>query len=141
MTHLEKHLQSVPMFHDEAAYRQAFERGLEKLLDIGGLNLFILVLANAGFEQPVFNRLRKRLLEQYGDLSEKICTAFLNGCPVDEADDDLLVFMKVHSIGFDKLSMTEQYQAGPWEVQFNHLRSFRPLRNETLDGSLFLKIE
>ena len=39
------------LFSSPAAYRQAFEEGLVRLLEQGGLNLFILVTANAGFEQ------------------------------------------------------------------------------------------
>lgn len=116
------------LFASPAAFRRAFERGLEHLLELGGLNLFILVAANAGFEASLFDALRERLQLHYRRHSERLHEAFTHGNLVDEADDDLLVFLKIACIGFDALVPTEQRQAGPWEVQFNHLRSFRPLR-------------
>jgi diadenosine tetraphosphate (Ap4A) HIT family hydrolase len=117
------------LFASPSAFRNGFEQGLERLLDIGGLNLFILAAANASFEASLFADLRERLHANYHELANRLREAFANGDRVDEADDDLLVFLKIACIGFDALALTEQRRAGPWEVQFNHLRSFRPLRN------------
>jgi hypothetical protein len=117
------------LFASTAAFRQAFEAGLNRLLDIGGLNLFILAVANASFEAGLFAHLRERLDATYRELSAQLRQALRHGSRVEETDDDLLVFMKIACIGFDALALTEQRQAGVWEVQFNHLRSFRPLRN------------
>jgi len=116
------------LFASPAAFRRAFERGLEQLLELGGLNLFILVAANAGFEASLFADLRQRLQLHFRRQAERLREVFTHGSLVDDADDDLLVFLKIACIGFDALAMTEQRKAGPWEVQFNHLRSFRPLR-------------
>lgn len=104
-------------------------QGLSHLLDVGGMNLFILVCANASFERQLFLLLKHRLAAQYQGLLGKLRASLLNGAQLDEADDDLLVFLKIAAIGFDQLQLTEQRSAGPWEVQFNHLRSFRPARN------------
>jgi diadenosine tetraphosphate (Ap4A) HIT family hydrolase len=117
------------LFASPAAFRGGFKRGLERVLDSGGLNLFILAAANATFETSLFADLRERLQANYRQLASRLREAFANGDRVGEADDDLLVFLKIACIGFDALALTEQRRAGPWEVQFNHLRSFRPLRN------------
>jgi len=117
------------LFSSETAFRKAFEQGLDSLLEVGGLNHFILVLANASFDASMFERLRERLFTQNDVLFDRLRQSFERGCRIDEAEDDLLVFLKIASIGFDRLSMTEQRNVGQWEVQFNQLRSFRPLRN------------
>ena len=117
------------LFASPAAFRQGFEDGLQHLLDIGGLNLFILVAANASFEASLFAHLHSHLEATCHQLSAQLREAFRHGSRVAETDDDLLVFMKIACIGFDALALTEQRQAGVWEVQFNHLRSFRPLHN------------
>lgn len=119
----------IPLLASPEAFRQAFEQGLDRLLAAGGLNLFILVAANASYDATVFAALRERLRASYGQLWEGLREAFVTGSTVEEADDDLLVFMKIACIGFDALALTEHRSAGPWEVQFNQLRSFRPMRN------------
>ena len=117
------------LFASPACFRQGFEDGLHRLLDIGGLNLFILVAANASFETTLFSHLQGRLEATYRQSSARWRQALQHGSRVEEADDDLLVFGKIAAIGFDALALTEQRQAGVWEVQFNQLRSFRPLPN------------
>jgi hypothetical protein len=117
------------LFASPKCFRQGFEQGLHRLLDIGGLNLFILVTANASFDASSFSHLQGHLGPTYRQLSSQLQQAFRHGRRVEEADDDLLVFMKIACIGFDALALTEQRRAGVWEVQFNQLRSFRPLRN------------
>ncbi len=119
----------VELFSSPLAFRKSFEEGLVRLLDQGGLNLFILVAANASFEQSLYAHLRNRLGNTYRELLSKLQDAYTQGGSVNEADDDLLVFLKMAAIGFDELALTELRQAGNWEVQFNHLRSFRPMRN------------
>jgi hypothetical protein len=117
------------LFDSPAAFRQAFEQGLERLLDAGTLNLFILVAANASFEASLFAHLRERLQRQFARHSQRLAAAFRQGDSVGESDDDLLVFLKIACIGFEALAQTESRNAGIWEVQFNHLRAFRPLRS------------
>jgi diadenosine tetraphosphate (Ap4A) HIT family hydrolase len=119
----------IRLFASPEAFRYGFEQGLERLLDGGGLNQFILVAANASCEASLFADLRDRLQTRYRQLSATLREAFIHGGLVEESDDDLLVFLKIACIGFDALALTEQRQAGVWEVQFNQLRSFRPLRN------------
>ena len=45
-----------------------------------------------------------------------------------EPDDDVLVFLKLHAIGFDHLSTMESRRAGPWDLLFNPIRALRPPR-------------
>lgn len=120
---------TTKLFASPAGFRQGFEDGLHRMLDIGGLNLFILVAANASFDTALFSHLQPHLEATYRQLLARFREALRHGSRVEEADDDLLVFMKIACIGFDALHLTEQRRAGVWEVQFNHLRSFRPLRN------------
>jgi hypothetical protein len=117
------------LFSSRDRFRDAFETGLEKLLDNAGLNLFILVCANASFHPPMFEKLRDGLHRRYRVLLDRVRHGLADGAHIDEADDDLLVFLKMATIGFDALTLTEQRNSGGWELQFNHLRSFRPLRN------------
>jgi len=119
----------MELFGSPLAFRRCFEAGLMRLLGQGGLNLFILVAANASFEQALHARLRDRLRNTYSELLGKLQEVYAQGGSVNEADDDLLVFLKMAAIGFDALALTELRQAGAWEVQSNHLRSFRPMRN------------
>ncbi len=122
-------LSDPPLFDSEPSLRSAFEQGLGKLLDIGGLNHFVLVLANASFGAPLFAALRERLWKQYQVLHGSLRAALQDGQRIDAADDDLLVFLKIVTLGLDQLQITEQRAEGCWEVQFNQLRSFRPLRD------------
>lgn len=119
------------MFDSSDQFRSVFEAGLERMLDTGGLNLFILVCANASFDDRLFGRLRRRLQAEYNALLSGFQQAFRTGGRVAEAQDDLLVFLKMASIGFESLQLTRQRASGVWEIQFNHLRSFRPLRSSS----------
>ncbi len=120
---------NTDLFVSTTAFREGFERGLEALLDVGSLNLFILVTANAGFAAPLFGSLQARLQEQFHHHRERLRATLGRGERVAESEDDLLVFLKMICMGFDALRLTEHRTAGPWEVQFNHLRAFRPMRN------------
>ncbi len=117
------------LFASEQALRSHFESGLERLLDRGGMNLFVLVAANASFDARLWSTLEPGLCAQYNTLMTNLQGALRRGQRIEEADDDLLVFLKIGSIGMKALKQTEQRNAGPWEVQFNQLRAFRPLRN------------
>jgi ATP adenylyltransferase/5',5'''-P-1,P-4-tetraphosphate phosphorylase II len=116
-------------FASRAALQHRFEQGLEQLLDAGGMNLFILVAANASFESRLWEALGSRLRTQYDALLASLHSALAQGQRIDESDDDLQVFLKISQTGMDSLQLTEQRTVGPWEVQFNPLRSLRPLHN------------
>lgn len=113
------------------SFQLAFSSGLSALLQKGGLGPFILVCANASFDKRVEAATAKGLAALYKELSEEYVAALSKGTPIAAVEEDLLVFLKVHAVGFERLQATETRHAGPWEVQFNQLRSFRPKRIAT----------
>ena len=117
------------LFASEENLRNCFEQGLERLLAIGGMNLFILVAANASFDARMWEDLGPGLRTEHEALLSKLRNALAQGRCIEEADDDLLVFLKMNCIEIDALQLTMQRSAGEWEVQFNQLRALRPLRN------------
>jgi len=113
------------------SFQQAFTSGLTGLLQKGGLGPFILVCANASFDQRVEAATSKELKALYESLSADYVDALSSGKAIQAVEEDLLVFLKLHAVGFARLQATEIRRAGPWEVQFNQLRSFRPKRITT----------
>ncbi|HHJ14166.1 MAG TPA: hypothetical protein ENJ79_07275 [Gammaproteobacteria bacterium] len=113
----------------ETVLRRHFEAGLGRLLERGGLNLFVLAMANACFDTRVWRSLSGRLDRRFEQLQTGVRQALREGCSIDEADEDLLVFLKLATIGLRNVAPTGIRHAGPWELQFNPIRAFRPLRN------------
>lgn len=116
------------VFSSSRTLRQAFNTGLGTMLEGGGLGPFILVCANAGFDPEVQAATGAALKRHYQALRDDYLAALGSGREIRAVEEDLLVFLKLHAVGLDKLQPTEKRRAGPWEVQFNHLRSFRPKR-------------
>lgn len=112
-------------------FQQAFVSGLSGLLRKGGLGPFILVCANASFDRAIQEATASELAKVYGELRDEYVATLRQGRPIAAVEEDLLVFLKLHAVGFEQLQPTEMRQAGPWEVQFNQLRSFRPRRIST----------
>ena len=117
----------IEPFSSLQLFREEFNRGLLRLAEHGGLGPFILACANASFEH-LFDRFRPVLQQQYESLYQQYRDAFLNGINLDVVDEDLLVFLKLHAIGFDNITTSKMRNEGVWKLQFNHLRSFRPRR-------------
>ncbi len=115
-------------FSSMQSFQQAFLTGLSGLLHQGGLGPFILVCANASYDRRVAAATAEGLAALYHALSQEYVAALAGGRPIQAVEEDLLVFLKLHAVGFERLQATEIRQAGPWEVQFNQLRSFRPKR-------------
>lgn len=115
-------------FNSNLAFCQAFSAGLSGLLQGGGLGPFILVCANATFDPNIHSATVVELEALYRRLREQYVDALESGRAIQEVEEDLLVFLKIQAIGLEKLMHTERRQAGKWELQFNHLRSFRPRR-------------
>jgi len=113
------------------SFQHAYTSGLSNLLQEGGLGPFILVCANASFDKRVEAATAEGLAALYRSLSAEYVDALSNGKPINVVEEDLLVFLKLHAVGFKNLQATETRHAGPWEVQFNQLRSFRPKRITT----------
>jgi len=113
------------------SFQHAYTSGLSNLLQEGGLGPFILVCANASFDKRVEAATAEGLAALYRSLSAEYVDALSKGKPINVVEEDLLVFLKLHAVGFKNLQATETRHAGPWEVQFNQLRSFRPKRITT----------
>lgn len=120
-------MQQYP-FSSPVEFRQAFLKGLQRLLESAELGSYILVHANASFDRVLGDPLGPALRRRFSELDRKYRSRLEAGRKLEGAADDLLVFLKLMVIGFDGVQPTARRSAGPWEVQFNHLRAFRPAR-------------
>jgi diadenosine tetraphosphate (Ap4A) HIT family hydrolase len=116
------------LFSSKDQFRHIFEQGLIKLLDHNELGVFILVLANASFDQHVHQFTYNDLLKKYQQLVNKYRFLLQDGQLLTEPEDDILVFLKLMAMGIDQVSQTEFRHTEQWELQFNHIRSLRPAR-------------
>jgi hypothetical protein len=112
------------LFQSRQQMQAAFADGLAAMLTEPGLGTFILVLANAGSETALWTRLGNELRVRF----EELAALHAGGELVGAAPDDLAVFEQLLAVGFDRLQPVQQRAVGPWQLQFNHLRSFRPPR-------------
>ncbi len=125
------------IFSSAEHFSAAFIDGLDTMLrEHDGLGVFILVCANAGFDARIHKVLAEPLRQRFEETSARYRDALSNGRSLGDADDDVLVFLKLMAIGFDALKPTQRRNAGPWELQFNQLRAFRPPRmaNTKVEG-------
>lgn len=109
-------------------FRTHFNLGLRELARHDGLGPFILAFANAAGDPALLEDLRPVLLRRYQELYAQCRAALLQGRDVDAVEEDLLVFLKLHAIGFESVRPSGSRHEAGWRVQFNHLRSFRPKR-------------
>jgi len=119
---------TMEIFESPERFSRAFAQGLAGMLEHDGLGVFILVCANAGFAPALQQSLSPALKARYQRHADAYREALAEGQGLPDADDDVLVFLKMMAIGFEALRPSERRQAGPWELQFNPLRSFRPPR-------------
>lgn len=115
-------------FTSITTFRKQFNLGLCQLLDKQQLGIFILCLANASNDPALFKQFKTQLKSQYINLLDQIQTALNNGEHINAVEEDLLVFLKLHTLGFENIQLTKRRQETPWLCQFNQLRSFRPRR-------------
>lgn len=116
-------------FESPEQFRLTFEKQLAALLDeFDELGVYILVLANAGLDALLGERLAEPLERKFRYLVRAMHERRQQGLLLDDAGDDLAVFQRLVSLGYENLQGTSFRSVGPWEVQFNQLRSFRPPR-------------
>ncbi len=116
------------IFTSSQEYKKQFNDGLIKLSQDESLGTFILAMANATFDEEIYSATKKSLQDNFLQLKQKYIDCFTQGKKVNEVDEDLLVFLKMICVGFGKLQTTAfRYESG-WELQFNHVRGFRPNR-------------
>ncbi len=116
------------LFANISTFRDRFEQGLVQLLEWDDLGVFILVLANASFDQHVHNYTEKALLEHFEILKQEYHDAIIAGKTLTAPEDDLLVFLKILLISLDSIQQTNFRKERCWEIQFNHIRSLKPPR-------------
>lgn len=116
------------IFSSPEKYKELFNQGLIQLAQDKSLGTFILAMANATFSLDVYEATKKYLQDNFSQLQSKYIDDFSQGKKVNEVDEDLLVFLKMICISFDKLQTTAFREESGWELQFNHLRGFRPNR-------------
>ncbi len=119
---------SNDIFSSKQHLQQVFNQGLLRLSADSSLGTFILVLANASFDPAIYAQTRDTLYQNFSALKEIYTTAFRAGRQVREVEEDLLVFLKILCAGFENLNTTLFRNEGGWEIQFNHVRGFRPAR-------------
>ena len=120
---------SLPaVFSTPTAFKAAFNQGLENLLDINTAGTFILACANASQHPGIFNQYRQPLHAVFDTLKQRYQAVLRSGQSPLDAEDDVIVMLKLFAVDIEHLTLCETRQLGPWEVQFNHLRSFRPQR-------------
>lgn len=109
--------------------RQDFSDGLADMLGAHrSLGVYILVLANAAYDNTLWDQLAPALAGRHAELADAIAGSLRRGTALSEPDDDVMVFLKLHMIGFEHLGLVESRPAGPWQVMFNPLRALRPPR-------------
>ncbi len=121
------------MFHpfsSTAELEHSFAEGLAAMLESHhGLGVYILVLANAAYDPSLWTQLAPALSSRHAKLAAAMTEALKRGQKLNEPDDDVLVFLKLNTIGFDHLSIMESRRAGPWETMYNPIRALRPPRS------------
>lgn len=109
-------------------FRQTYEAGLSRLLQGKKLGGFVLACANIKFAPHISGDCAPLLAGALQRFEETYRPLLRQGKPLPDNEDDILVLLKIICIGLDQLGATEHRSAGIWNVQFNHLRSFRPRR-------------
>jgi hypothetical protein len=117
---------SEAVFATPDILRDAFEKRLTELLELDQLGVFILVLANAGFERQTFDRLQRPLAVAFERWRRRLHDQdpFVTDAPAD----DIEVLRRLCALGFEHLGTTRWRSLGPWQLQFNPLRALRPPR-------------
>jgi hypothetical protein len=126
-------------FASAATFERRFADGLLAMLDQHhGLGVYILVLANAAYEDALWTALAPVLAQRHAELADDLTARLRRGGTLAEPDDDVLVFLKLHTIGFARIGRLACKRAGPWQLMFNPLRALRPPRSSgtTFSGLL-----
>ncbi len=118
----------LDIFSSQEKMAEAFKQGLADLLHgYNELGVFILVLANVSMDPELQEKLDRKVKGRY-QLLRRSFKRSPRSFYLDDAKDDKRVFRKLLRIGMIGLHPNESRDEGPWELQFNQLRSFRPSR-------------
>ncbi len=102
-----------------------FTEGLRYLLlTEDQLGIFILVFANALYDQQIWQQLKNDLALRFQQMTHKFNYAGYE----QSAKDDKVVFKKIQELGFDQIKQVQFRSIEPWRLQYNPLRALRPPR-------------
>ncbi|MGE5318572.1 MAG: hypothetical protein ACM3KD_00190 [Hyphomicrobiaceae bacterium] len=122
------------------ALQRAFADGLAAMLEAHrGLGVYILALANAAYDPKLWGQLSPVLATRHAELAAALTATLRDGQALAEPDDDVLVFLKLLTIGFGHMKTMESRRAGPWELSFNPIRALRPPRNSGMKFESLLR--
>jgi len=110
------------IFQSKQNFETAFINGLDEMLEHDELGVFILVLANALFDDKLWKKLKPKLAKKFEQLKTQ---------PITGAADDVDVFNQLIKLDFDSLEVTKWREIGGFEAQYNPLRALRPQRLST----------
>lgn len=88
------------------------------------LGVFILVLANATASHDIYKQMSAPLKKRFIDFENSLIQNLSK-----VAADDARVFQQLIETRIDNLQPSQFKTVGDWQLQYNHLRSFRPARN------------
>lgn len=111
------------IFQSVESFEQAFIDRLKKLLQNTNLATFVLACANASRQEVLLSALSPAIESQYRQLQ----SLFRQGRLDTAKAEDRTLFAYLVELGMEHLPATEQRWLGPWSVQYNILRGFRPL--------------
>jgi diadenosine tetraphosphate (Ap4A) HIT family hydrolase len=121
---------STQPFDSPDTFRAAFAQGLGGLLcEDCGLGAYILVFNNAAFDAGLRAALGPALAGRFAVFSAAFQEALKRGADPAEPPDDVAVFLRMMAVGYGGLAPVDLRRAGPWELQFNPVRAFRPARS------------
>ncbi len=124
------------LFRNKPAFEESYVQGLDRMLTLEGLGTFILVLANASYDESIYLALSQRLGQRYHELVSA------QDHYAENTPDDIHVFEQIRQVELDQLVYTSKRALGPWSIQYNLLRSFRPSRlSKQRVDSLFMPFD
>lgn len=116
------------LFKSSDQFKTRFTLQLESMLACEELGVFILVLANATSSTEVYRQLADDLGKRFQYFRQKL--ELSSSEEISKlAPDDISVFRQLVDIGLQALPLTQSRTDNEWQIQFNRLRSFRPVRN------------
>lgn len=116
------------IFSSTEIFKNTFNDGLVELAKDNSLGTFILLMANAIFDEKILLIVKELLKHNFNTLESEIREKLVKGTTLNEVDEDLMVFFKMMCIGFENIKLTEFRKETDWELQFNQTRGFRPAR-------------
>lgn len=117
------------LFSGQGQLEHAFADGLEEMLrQHRGLGVYILVLANAAYDAALWRRFEAPLAARHAELAAALTERLRTNAPLQEPEDDVVVFLKLMAIGFEHVESVQTREPGNWQLAFNPVRALRPPR-------------